>query len=267
MLVFVHIPKTAGTTLHKVISHQYPAREILIRHDADGPVSEAIPAGQGKPPAVVMGHLSVGLHRYHPGVRYITCLREPVARLVSHYHHGLNDSTHYLHEAIRRDDLDLAAYVASGLSGELSNGMTRMLAGVEDFHGAVVDRTVFEIAKRNIEDYFDAVLLSERFDEGLLLLARQMGWKAPWYLRRKVGKYSAAAAMPDAETRRRVEAHNAFDVELYAWARDRFERMMIEETGVRCAASNFSSLNRRYGIVVFCWRDLCRRISSFIFEK
>ena len=192
MLVFVHIPKTAGTTLHKVISHQYRPSEILIRHGAAGPLAEAIPPGN--PPAVVMGHLSVGLHRYHPGVRYITCLREPVARLVSLYHHSHNDPSHYLHEAIRRDGLDLAACVASGLSGELSNGMTRMLAGVEDFHHAIVDRTTLELAKRNIENHFDAVLLSERFDEGLLLLAEEMGWSTPWYVRRKVGNYSAADA-------------------------------------------------------------------------
>jgi hypothetical protein len=262
MLVFVHIPKTAGTTLHKVISHQYPRREILIRHDADGPVSEAIRAGQGKLPAVVMGHLSVGLHRYQPGVRYITCLREPVARLVSHYHHGLNDSSHYLHEAIRRDGLDLAAYVASGLSGELSNGMTRMLAGVEDFHGAVVDRTVFEIAKRNIEEHFDAVLLSERFDEGLLLLARQMGWKTPWYLRRKVGKYSAAAAMPDAETRRRVEERNAFDIELHAWARDRFDRKVKQFPELGAEVQRFRTRNAGIGKIAFLARELRRRCTA-----
>lgn len=77
-----------------------------------------------------------------------------------------------------------------------------MLAGVEDFHGAVVDRAVLELAERNIEDHFDAVLLSERFDEGLLLLSKQTGWGTPWYLRRKVGNYSAAAK-PDPETRRK----------------------------------------------------------------
>jgi hypothetical protein len=257
MLVFVHIPKTAGTTLHKVISHQYPAREILIRHDADGPLSVAIPPGQGKPPAVVMGHLSVGLHRYHPGVRYITCLREPVARLVSHYHHGLNDSSHYLHEAIRRDSLDLAAYVASGLSGELSNGMTRMLAGLEDFHGAVVNRAVLELAKRNIEDHFDAVLLSERFDEGLLLLSKQMGWGTPWYIRRKVGNYSAK---PDPETRRKVEEHNTFDLELYAWAKDRFERLARETPQLREETERFRRRNGGMGKLIFLARELRRRL-------
>lgn len=36
MLAFVHIPKTAGTTLHKVISHQYHRGKIFIRHDTEG---------------------------------------------------------------------------------------------------------------------------------------------------------------------------------------------------------------------------------------
>jgi hypothetical protein len=53
MLVFVHIPKTAGTTLHKVISHQYRRDRILIRHDADGPLAAAIPPGAAKLPEVV----------------------------------------------------------------------------------------------------------------------------------------------------------------------------------------------------------------------
>jgi hypothetical protein len=260
MLVFIHIPKTAGTTLHKVISHQYSPREILIRHDADGPLSEAIPSG-AKPPAVVMGHLSVGLHRYHPGVRYITCLREPVARLVSHYHHGLNDPTHYLHDAIHRDGLDLAAYAASGLSGELSNGMTRMLAGVEDFRGTVVDRAVLELAKRNIEEHFEAVLLSERFDEGLVLLACKRGWRTPWYMRRKVGNYPTAASTPDPETRRRVEDHNAFDVELYAWARERFEREAQADSGPAERHRHFQALNPCWGKVVFLTRELLSRLN------
>jgi hypothetical protein len=255
MLVFVHIPKTAGTTLHKVISHQYPAREILIHHDSDGP-----PAPLAKSPAVVMGHLSVGLHRLHAGVRYITCLREPVARLVSHYHHGLNDPSHYLHEAIRRERLDLAGYVASGLSGELSNGMTRMLAGIEDFHHGTIDRSTLELAKRNIEDHFEAVLLSERFDEGLLLLAADLGWKTPYYLRRKVGSYSAAVAKPDPETRRRVEEHNVFDVELYAWAKERFERRLRESPKVGGQTERFRRRNAGFGKVVFLVRELRRRL-------
>ena len=258
MLVFVHIPKTAGTTLHKVISHQYPAREILIRHDADGPLAEAIPPGQGKLPAVVMGHLSVGLHRYQAGVRYITCLREPVARLVSHYHHGLNDPPPSLREALRRDGLDLAGYVARGLSGELSNGMTRMLAGLEDFHGAVVNRAVLELAKRNIEDHFDAVLLSERFDEGLLLLSKQMGWGTPWYIRRKVGNYSAK---PDPETRRKVEEHNAFDVELYVWARERFEGRAGADAGLSARLHRFRCFNSNWGKGVLLTRELLFRLN------
>lgn len=262
MLVFVHIPKTAGTTLHKVISHQYRKSRILIRHDADGPIAETLAGRSGNPPKVVMGHLSVGLHRHVPGVRYITCLREPVARLISHYHHGCNDPAHYLHEAIRRDNLSLAGYAASGLSGELSNGMTRMLAGIEDFHGGVIGQEALETAKRHVEEHFDAVMLSERFDEGLLMLAEEKGWKTPYYLRRKVGSYSASASKPDAETRRIVEQHNQLDVELYRWARERFEARLALDPAIAERTRRFRSRNLRYGKAVFFAREIRRRLVS-----
>jgi hypothetical protein len=260
MLVFVHIPKTAGTTLHKVISHQYRRDRILIHHDADGPLAAAIPPGAAKMPEVVMGHLSVGLHRYHPGVRYVTCLREPVARLVSHYHHARNDPAHYLHEAIRKDNLDLPGYVASGLSGELSNGMTRMLAGVEDFHQSVIGPEALAQAKGHVEEHFDAVILSERFDEGLLLLAAKLGWSIPYYLRRKVGRYSAGATKPDAAARRVVEEYNALDLELYAWARERFESLATARPSLAGELTRFQRANPLWGKVVFTARELRSRL-------
>lgn len=260
MLVFIHIPKTAGTTLHKVISHQYRRDRILIRHDTDGPPVGAIPAGTVKLPEVVMGHLSVGLHHSHSGVRYITCLREPVARLVSHYHHACNDPAHYLHEAIKAGALDLAGYAASGISGELSNGMTRMLAGVEDFHHASVGPETLAQAKRHVEEHFDAVVLSERFDEGLLLLAEKLGWSTPYYLRRKVGRYSRAAAKPDAATRRVIEEHNALDLELYAWARERFERLAAGHSDLAGRLERFQRNNRTLGKAAFVARELRARL-------
>ncbi len=259
MLVFVHIPKTAGTTLHKVISHQYPAREILIRHDTDGPIAEAIPRGCPKLPGVVMGHLSVGLHRYHPDVRYITCLREPVARLVSHYHHASNDPAHYLHEAIVRDKLGLADYIARGISGELTNGMTRMLAGVEDFHHGAIGPATLDKAKHYLEVHFDAVVLSEHFDEGLVLLAAKLGWTTPWYIRRKVGHYPTSAEKPDAGTRQKIEDLNSLDMELYRWARERFiqEAKSISELKERTML--FKRRNEFTGKAVFVAREIMRR--------
>ena len=260
MLVFVHIPKTAGTTLHKVISHQYRRKDILIRHDSDGPVGETLAGRTGELPKVVMGHYSVGLHRHVPGVRYVTCLREPVSRLISHYHYASSFPGHYLYESIHREKLDLAGYVSSGLAGELSNGMTRMLAGLDDVEQAIIDESVLAQAKENIERHFDAVILNERFDEGLLLMADRLGWKTPYYLRRKVGRYPASANRPDAATRHLIEDRNAIDIELYRWAKGRFETLAASVPDLAARTEDFQALNRGLGKAIFLGRELRRRL-------
>jgi hypothetical protein len=264
LLVFVHIPKTAGTTLHKILSHQIPAAKTWIRHDAAGPWSAAeldrLRSESPGRPDLIMGHLSTGLHHQVAGVRYLTCLRDPVARLVSHYHHALHEADHYLHQAVTRGPLDLAGYVTSGLSGELSNGMTRMIAGIADFDGAVLGPDDLERAKHHLETRFDGVLLSERFDEGLLLLAETLGWTTPYYLRRKVGRYSARSAEPDPATRRIIEAHNALDLELYRWAKDRFEARAAACPDLPARVRRFRQRNRHFGKAVFLARELRRRL-------
>ena len=260
MLVFVHIPKTAGTTLHKVISHQYRRKDILIRHDSDGPASETLASHGGDLPKVVMGHFSVGLHRHVPGVRYITCLREPVSRLISHYHYASSFPGHYLHEAIHRDGLDLAAYVSSGLAGELSNGMTRMLAGLADVEQPEIGQAELEQAKEHIERYFDAVLLNESFDEGLLMLAERLRWTTPYYFRRRVGRYPASAGKPDPATRKAIEERNEVDLELYRWARERFHATTATRPDLAGRTAAFQARNRGIGKAVFLVRELRRRL-------
>jgi hypothetical protein len=260
MLVFVHIPKTAGTTLHKVISHQYRRKDILIRHDSDGPKSETLASWKGEPPKVVMGHYSVGLHRHVAGVRYVTCLREPVSRLISHYHYANSFPGHYLHEAIHRDKLDLARYVGSGLAGELSNGMTRMLAGLDDPEQARIGEVELAQAKENIERHFDAVLLNERFDEGLLLMAERLGWKTPYYLRRRVGSYPASATKPDAGTRQVIEDRNSIDLELYRWAKGRFDAEAASKPDLAGRTASFRERNCGIGKALFLGRELRHRL-------
>lgn len=259
MLAFVHIPKTAGTTLHKILTHQYP--RVFIHHDSDGPADAALAARiLAAAPQVIMGHFSVGIHERIPGIRYITCLRDPVARLVSHYHHAISDPSHYLHEAITKNGLDLAGYAASGLSGELSNGMTRMLAGVPDFHHSPVDERTLRQAKRHIEEFFDGVLLSEFFDAGVVMLAASMKWRTPYYLRRKVGKYGGIQRQPDERTRRVIEEHNPLDRELHQWASERFLQQASSYPDLTSEVERFQRANRFKGKIAFCLRELSGRL-------
>lgn len=265
-LVFLHIPKTAGTTLHKILVHQVSRRQTLAVHCPEGEPSADLrrqllrEQSGGEPVRLVLGHLGMPVLDLFPAARCITCLREPVARVLSHFQHARHDPSHYLHEVIQRHRLDLAGYVSGGWSGEVSNGMVRALAGVADFHGAAVDGDTLAAAKTRLRNRFLMAGLTERFDESVLLLQRMLGWRTPWYIRRKVGAYDAAAFRPDAATRRVVEEHNQLDLELYEFAGQWFETLLRErlpEIGRLLPA--FRARNRSLGPTLFCARELCHR--------
>lgn len=201
-----------------------------------------------------MGHLSVGLHEKVPGVRYITCLREPVSRIVSLYHHAKNDPSHYLHGPIGSGDLTISEYVSSALSGELSDGMTRMIAGGVDFHDGVVDAGVLEKAKENIRNHFDGVVLGEKFDECLLEIAPRMGWSTPYYIRKKVGRYDRGKVMIGPAEREAILSRNRWDQALYEWVLARISR------GAPAGLAEFRRRNRRFGPAVYVAREIRRRV-------
>ena len=258
MLAFIHIPKTAGTTLHKIISHQYPPEKILIHHDSEGPPSPELAKRIIEArPEIIMGHFSVGLHEFIPGLRYITCLRDPVGRIASHYRHALNDPAHYLHR--EATSLSLAHYATSGLSGELSNGMTRMLAGMSDFHHDPVDEATFQRAIRNMESHFDALIPTERFDPAILQLAENLGWRTPYYIRRKKGRGKAPHIDP--QTRETIREANSFDCRLYDQAIQRNQAETLSWNGGTAKVAAFQSRQPLWGTAVFLGRELKRRLS------
>lgn len=265
-LVLIHIPKTAGTTLHKILVHQSGRGGVVVRHDADGPIDDALAerltAGNHRSEATVVGHQSVGLHERVPGTRYVTCLRHPVARLLSHYHHAKADPAHYLHDALKQGNWGPADYAESGLSGELSNGMVRMLAGMEDFHHGLVDEVTLERAGTHLDTLFDGVLLSERFDEGVLLLAREKNWPPPYYIRRKVGKNGGGGTVLSTDEKHRIEAMNTLDIKLYERAALRFGEKAAACADLPERLARFRARNRALGKGIFLLREAAYRAGA-----
>ncbi len=256
MLVFVHIPKTAGTTLHKILSHNFPRKKIHIHHDSDGSATAELAEFLLKRDIrLVMGHQSVGLHRFIPEVRYVTCLREPIARLRSHYQHAKGDPSHYLHDAIISRDLDFDDYVTSGLSGELSNGMTRMLAGVEDFNRTSLPPDTLEGAKKNLSELFLPIVFTESFDPCILNLADSENWPTPYYIRRKVGK--SGHSWPPEPPHESVILANSLDIELFEWAKS---LSTVANSRDSSNVTAFRQRNRNLGKLVFLLREFRYRI-------
>jgi len=116
-------------------------------------------------PRVVMRHVPYGIHEQFgvTSARYFTMLREPFARIVSHYQYVKSNPKHHLYEQVVSKNLTFEQYVSGNLSPELSNGMVLQLSG----HPAAWEpnpdfNELYEMAIQNL-DKFCAIGFVENF--------------------------------------------------------------------------------------------------------
>jgi len=245
ILVFLHIPKTAGSTLVGVLEREYGPGAVLDLYDSTfgDEVAALTPEEIGRT-RVVAGHFYFGVHERLPGpCHYVTFLRDPVERVVSHYGFVQRQPEHYLHEAA--STLSLREYVRSCGRAEPNNDQTRLLAGrkLASSDGGS-SRAMLPVAKRNL-DRHAVVGLTEAFDASLLLMRRIFGWGLPFYVSRNIGDRGKVV---DPDTRELILTHNDLDAELNRYGRERFENE-IRELGDAFARELrvFRVLNRVYG--------------------
>lgn len=254
-VIFLHIPKAAGSTLHTIIERQYPSDTIYTidpsRVEESVDEFKSLPVSQRRRIRVLKGHMSFGLHRYLPGpTTYITILRDPVDRIVSHYHFVLRSPTHYLHDAVKSKQMTLAEYAQSALSVELDNHQTRMLAGTDANIGVgQCSNEMLELAKKNLREHFSVVAIAERFDEMLIMLRRLLGWKKLRYVKRNVGGHRLRRNDISDKTVRLIREYNKLDVELYDYAVGMFDRLVGENGGAFSRQlRTFKVINKSYNV-------------------
>lgn len=243
VLVFVHVPKTAGATLHRIIERELPGRNVAtlrVLDEPPGSIAEHLRRAGGETVDVVKGHVYYGVHEHlRRPVQYVTMLRHPVDRVVSLYRFVCTEPRHPLHRQVR--DMSLEQFVASGLDADqVSNGQTRQVVGAP---GRALDADDLELAWRRLSERFAAVGLQERFDESLVLFRRALGWRRPpVYLRRNV----TGGPRPHltAEARTAVAEHNPLDLELYERTRELVHRRERTTPGFRLELAALRGLLR-----------------------
>lgn len=229
LTVFVHIPKTGGTTFRSILEDNFPPGAVGRSGNVFG--------GQGgtrtaklaqlqrsghiitRPLDLLSGHIPLGLRPYLPDdSRYVTFLREPVDRMLSHFY-SLRELGR-----VSADDSPEAAFGPEGLL--VDNLQTRMLSGVEEPFGAVT-QDMLEQAKENLHDRVLAFGLTERFDESLVLMRRRLGLASLVYIHHRPTTRPIEPA--PVEVLRLVEDSNRYDIDLYAWAAQEFDALMAEQ--------------------------------------
>lgn len=259
IVVFVHVPKTAGTTVTDLIHSMKPASTLrvanvfkagggVVRHVRYERVVERLL--RYRRAAFVYGHIPFGIDEYLPrdrlAPRYFTFLRDPVDRALSHYYQRLALVSH----PRGRVQIGLTSEGNEGGFGEddipsdyapltqdtpidqaffdlnyvPDNLQTRMLCGLPEPFGEVTEE-MLEQATRNLESRFVMFGLVERFDESLVLLKQRLGYRNILY--EGIGRVSTARPRDDAvpsELRTLAERANRYDAELYRFATQLFDR-------------------------------------------
>ena len=237
-VIFLHIHKTAGTTLNRIIERQYPMQQIWTL-DEQHTLDDLLGLSQAQRAQIRMlrGHMIFGLHEHMPGPsNYFTLLRDPIERVISFYYFIRRNPNHYHFAPITSGDLGLREVLDLRLNNMMDNGQTRMLAGAEQYKYPVgaCAQDLLEAAKRNLRESFSVVGLMERFDETLLLLKQAYSWRNVRYVRQNVtGGRPLPAELPQA-TLDLVTEYNQLDLELYQYAVALFEEQ-VRKQGSRFA--------------------------------
>lgn len=229
-LIFLHIPKTAGTTLNRIIEWQYNPVSIFTvdPHRIRATVArfKTFSEQRRRRFRVVRGHLLYGIHEFLPqGATYITMLREPVARLLSTYAFILRRPLHPLHRKLKSGRLSVQDLIR--MTPHRQNLQCRFISGIGISGNC--DERVLEVAKENLTRAFRVVGLCERFQESLWLMMASFGWKVPFYENRKVAKVRPAIESNVINT---IREHNRFDLELYEFGKKLFEENLRRNAGV-----------------------------------
>ncbi len=257
-LVFVHVPKTGGTTFvnevllplfhydevyrvspkrvsgdeietwarfsYEVFSPLFPSKEDTWKPSPTGRMGpwedlESFSDEYRRSLRLVVGHMPFGAFEgLLERPRYMTFLRDPVERAVSDYYYCRQRSDNPAHEPSMK--FDILEFCRLGY-GQMQNCHTRYLSN--NVFGEVYesDDAMLAAAKASIDRccFFG---LTERFEDSLRILNRKIGYDAAveavpvWNPSKRPDRVSE-------EVREALAGYNALDMELYAYAAERFE--------------------------------------------
>jgi len=265
-LIFIHLPRTGGTTLSKILKRQYCSGQTFSIKGSNNKNSikkfKNLSQEKRKKIRYLEGHVPFGLHKYlffKPA--YITILRHPVNRLISHFYLAKSNPNHYLYSRVKDRDMSFVDYIQSKISSELDNGQTRLLSGLKAVdtvhgHGKVTEK-VFRRAKKNIKEFFPLVGTTEKFDHFLILLKEYFKWNNVFYFKKNVSPRKKKIRV-NSKIRKIIEENNQSDLKLYQYVNKKLDKLIKKDKNLGKKLKRFRRLNKIYSPLLKIYNSICR---------
>ncbi len=247
---FLHIPKTAGSTLISILDRQYCGKARFSF--ADGHASytrryQALSEESKRNLVLFTGHAPIytGI-KEADDAKIITLLRDPLSRVKSFCQHVSEGKSPYLQKEFSPGSFSLDHFLESG-NRELSNLQTKMLINRGRIASPVLvdSMPLSEARDMALENLFGKVSffgLQEHFDESLIVFATGLNWEMPLYTSLNK-KQSSESVKFESRHIERILALNAIDVEVYDAARARFSKLLTSDKFDREKLKIFQRMN------------------------
>lgn len=220
-LVFVHIPKCGGTSMHTLLENLFEGKYSHVRPGGDWESQLGVVNGVG-------GHQNYGsdpLTKYYSAdndmeMVYISMMREPFARYLSFYNHIQRRPGHHLAtrypELINMPPLEFAEFLFTKEKQSIANVQCQMLAG------AGVEIATAELAVQNFEA-FKIITTLEYIDVFSSILSKLSGKSFEPIPKRNRGNYLDGVDYDPIQLRRYINTICSEDLKLYyiieSWTR------------------------------------------------
>ncbi|MEH7164121.1 sulfotransferase family 2 domain-containing protein [Priestia megaterium] len=216
LIIFIHIPKTGGTTLNEIFKRSYAENEIYdhVPLEAMSKHFSQLKEEDKKVIKAISGHHSYGIHDlFSKPYTYFTMMRNPVERVISLYYF-LKTYPGYYENSMR--NMPFEEYI--DWDPQAKNGQIRQICGP-------TSQISLEKAKENLEA-FELVGITEMFNESLQLLRDKFNWNNIEYVKKNVTKSRPRISEVSTEIIKKIEKNNELDIQLFEYIRSNFIRQL-----------------------------------------
>ncbi len=221
-IIFLHIPKTAGTTLRSLFFEQYKylksEETYEVRRLDDLNHFWSLNESEATKIKLILGHCRYGVHyKFSRPFKYVTFLRSPVTRSLSSYFFTRWDKNNFYQQMILSEKISATDYLCSGRFPWEENNQTKLIAGVENLSEPCTEQ-IYQRAIHNLTENFIHVGIVEAFQESLNELSKKLSWLDYKSLNLNVTP-KAAKSQPISEPEfQKIQDINFYDQKLYEYS-------------------------------------------------
>ncbi|MED4116868.1 sulfotransferase family 2 domain-containing protein [Priestia megaterium] len=216
LIIFMHIPKTGGTTLNDIFKKSYAENEIYdhVPLEAMRNHFSQLKEEDKKEIKAISGHHFYGIHDlFSKPYTYFTMMRNPIERVISLYYF-LKTYPGYYEENMR--NMSFEEYI--DWDPQARNGQIHQICGQNS-------QLSLEKAKENLK-VFEVVGITEMFNESLLLLKNKFNWANIEYKKENVTKSRPRISEVSPKIIKKIEKNNELDIELYEFIKSNFIKQL-----------------------------------------